>query len=40
MKHNELTTEEKRAYEYWRKVVAFRDAAKYTEDALLWGEEY
>ena len=38
MKHDELTTEEKRAYEYWRKVVTFRDAAKYTEDALLWEE--
>ena len=39
MKHDELRTEEKRAYEYWRRVVTFRDAAKYIEDALLWEEE-
>ena len=32
MKHDELRTEEKVAFEYWRKVVAFRDVALAVEE--------
>ena len=32
MKHDELTTEEQIAFEYWRKVVAFRDVALAVEE--------
>jgi len=32
MKHDELITEEKAAFDYWRKVVAFRDVAQALEE--------